>query len=391
MRILMVLTYYRPHTSGLTIYVERLSKALAARGHSVSILTMQYSPELPREEVVDGVRIKRIPVLFRISKGCVAPRFGLEATREVLRHDVVHLHLPQFDAAGVALRARLFRKPCIITYHCDLLMPPGVVSTLAGTAVSVMNHIAAFGAQKILTYTEDYRDSSAYLRRFRSKSGVTLPPVVLEAPSTDGADSTATAFNPEGRRPVIAMAARFAAEKGVEILAKALPKVLKAFPNALVLFAGQFENVLAEQEYADRVRPLIAPFEQSGNWRFLGVLSPAQMASFFKQIDVLVVSSLNSTESFGLVQIEAMMNGVPVISSDLPGVRQPVKMTGMGLVTKIGDPDELGDALVTVLSDKERYSRTELDLKHLFAPDTVASRYEEFYRECATQLGRTLG
>lgn len=387
MRILMVLTYYRPHTSGLTIYVERLAKALVARGHSVSVLTMQYARDLPREEVADGVRIRRVPVLFRISKGCIAPLFGLEATREVLKHDVVHLHLPQFDAAGVALRAKLLRKPCVITYHCDLLMPPGVISTLAGITVSVMNHIAAFGAQKIITYTEDYRDSSPYLRRYASKSAVTLPPVVLEPAELSSRNEN---YNPEGRRPVIAMAARFAAEKGVEVLVKALPKILKAFPNAVVLFAGQFENVLAEQEYANRVRPMIAPFEHSGNWRFLGVLSPPQMASFFKHIDALVVSSLNSTESFGLVQIEAMMNHVPVVSSNLPGVRQPVQMTGMGIVTKVGDHDELADALITVLSDKERYSRTDLDLQHLFSPDTVASRYEEFYRECANLRGRTL-
>jgi glycosyltransferase involved in cell wall biosynthesis len=266
-------------------------------------------------------------------------------------------------------------------------MPPGVISTLAGITVSVMNHIAAFGAQKIITYTEDYRDSSPYLRRYASKSAVTLPPVVLEPAELSSRNEN---YNPEGRRPVIAMAARFAAEKGVEVLVKALPKILKAFPNAVILFAGQFENVLAEQEYANRVRPMIAPFEQSGNWRFLGVLSPPQMASFFKHIDALVVSSLNSTESFGLVQIEAMMNHVPVVSSNLPGVRQPVQMTGMGIVTKVGDHDELADALITVLSDKERYSRTDLDLHHLFSPDTVASRYEEFYRECANLRGRTL-
>jgi glycosyltransferase involved in cell wall biosynthesis len=390
MRILMVLTYYRPHTSGLTIYVERLAKALAARGHTVSILTMQYTPSLPREEVVDNVRIRRVPVLFRISKGCIAPLFGFEATREVLRHDVIHLHLPQFDAAGVALRARLLRKPCIITYHCDLLMPPGLISTLAGKAVSIMNWIAALGAQKIVTYTEDYRDSSSYLKRFRSKSAVTLPPVILQNPGATTNAGELSTFNPENRRPVIAMAARFAAEKGVEVLAKALPKVLKAFPSALVLFAGQFENVLAEQEYADRVRPIIAPFEANGSWRFLGVLSPAQMASFFKEIDVLVVSSLNSTESFGLVQIEAMMNGVPVVSSDLAGVRQPVIMTRMGLVTKAGDSDRLADALITILSDRDRYAHTDLDLQQLFSPNTVASRYEELYRECATLLKRPL-
>lgn len=75
------------------------------------MLTSQYDRSLPREEIVDGVRIVRAPVAMRVSKGVIMPTFGLLATRLVLSHDVVHLHLPQFDAAGIALRGRLFRKP----------------------------------------------------------------------------------------------------------------------------------------------------------------------------------------------------------------------------------------------------------------------------------------
>ena len=66
MKILQVLTYYRPHTSGLTIYVERLSRALAARGHEVTVLTSHFDPTTPRDEVVDGVRVVRIPVAARV-------------------------------------------------------------------------------------------------------------------------------------------------------------------------------------------------------------------------------------------------------------------------------------------------------------------------------------
>ena len=65
------------------------------------------------------------------------------------------------------------------------------------------------------------------------------------------------------------------------------------------------------------------------------------MAAFYPNLDILTIPSLNSTESFGLVQIEAMMNGVPVISSNLPGVRQPVLRHKMGRVIPIGDSKAL--------------------------------------------------
>ena len=68
MKILTVLTYYRPHTSGLTIYAERLARAFVQRGHQVTVMTTQYDPSLPREENMDGVKIIRVPVMFRLEQ-----------------------------------------------------------------------------------------------------------------------------------------------------------------------------------------------------------------------------------------------------------------------------------------------------------------------------------
>jgi len=75
LRILLSLTYYRPHVSGLTIYVQRLAEALAARGHTVTVLTSQYDKRLPQEEIINGVRVVREPVAFWISKGAIMPGY----------------------------------------------------------------------------------------------------------------------------------------------------------------------------------------------------------------------------------------------------------------------------------------------------------------------------
>jgi len=73
MQILIALTYYRPHYSGLTIYVERLARALAAQGHQVTVLTSRYAATLPAQEKLDGVEVRRLPVAMRISKGVIMP------------------------------------------------------------------------------------------------------------------------------------------------------------------------------------------------------------------------------------------------------------------------------------------------------------------------------
>ena len=156
MKILTVLTYYRPHTSGLTIYAERLARTFVKRGHQVTVMTTQYDKRLPREEMMDGVRVIRVPVAVRVSKGVLAPTFGLVATKLVWEHDVVQLHLPQFDAPGVAFRARLFGKPAILTYHCDLDMPPGLFNSIVNMVVHFQNNMAGILANHIVTYTQDY-------------------------------------------------------------------------------------------------------------------------------------------------------------------------------------------------------------------------------------------
>ena len=342
MRILTALTYYRPHTSGLTIYAERLAEALVGRGHEVTVLTSRHDPASALEEVRNGVRIRRVPVAFRLSKGVIMPSFGFVATREVLRHDVQLLHLPQFDAAGLALRGRVLKRPTVVTYHCDLLLQPGPFNRIVNGAVTLANHLTARFAHRIVAYTEDFARHSPYLSRYAGKRTQILPPVHL--PAADAAGFAARAGDARQGGPVIGMATRLASEKGIEILLDALPAVFERHPDARVLYAGQYEDVWGEQRYAARLMPRIEEHQKAGRWKFLGVLEPAQMTAFFDAIDVLVVPSLNSTESFGLIQIEAMLRGTPSVASDLPGVRQPVRMTGMGRVVPVGDAPALAGA-----------------------------------------------
>lgn len=389
MRILIILTYYRPHTSGLTIYAERLARALARRGHAVTVMTSQYDKSLPLDETVEGVRVVRVPVLFRVSKGVIMPSFGLIASRLIVEHDVIQLHLPQFDAAGVALRGRLLKKPTVITYHCDLRMPPGLLSWAANQAVLFMNELAARFTHRIVTYTQDYAEHSSYLRRYLHKLKVIPPPVELPEVTPQAIQQFRQRTNPQDRKPVIGMAARLATEKGVEVLVEALPKVLQVYPQAQVQFAGTYQNIVGEETYYAKIMPRIARFQESGSWQFLGNLSPEQMACFYPNLDVLVLPSLNSTEAFGLVQIEAMISRTPSIASNLPGVRQPVKVHEMGKVVEIGDSQGLADALLEVLGNRPAYIRDAQPIRLRYLPDTIAEEYEKLFAEIQREIRKS--
>jgi glycosyltransferase involved in cell wall biosynthesis len=387
MKILTVLTYYRPHTSGLTIYAERIAKAFAARGHEVTVLTSRFDKASPLQEEVDGVRIIRAPVWFRLNKGVIMPTIGFLATREVRRHDVILLHLPQFDAAGISLRGRLLGKPTIVAYHSDLLLPPGAFNRIVNTVVDAANRLTARFTHRITAYTDDFAAHSPYLSRYAAKRVTIAPPIELPPAPKARVDAFQQKHNPHWQ-PVIGMATRFAAEKGVEVLLDAFPRVLAKYPNAKILFAGQYEGVWGEQAYFDRLIPRIRKLEAEGRWEFLGVLPLAEMAAFFPNLDVLVVPSLNSTETFGLVQIEAMMNNTPVVAANLPGVRVPVSMTGMGEVVPIGDARALGEAILKILADPAKYHGDCDALRARFSPDTAAERYEQLFAEIQAGLSR---
>lgn len=124
MRILTCLNYYTPYISGLTVYARRLNEALVQRGHSVTVLTCRHADDLPPRENIDGVDVYRTRALARFSKGLLMPVYPIRAALLTRRHDLVQLHLPQWEACMVAALARgLVRRPVIITYHCDIELP----------------------------------------------------------------------------------------------------------------------------------------------------------------------------------------------------------------------------------------------------------------------------
>jgi glycosyltransferase involved in cell wall biosynthesis len=350
------------------------------------VLTSRFDRSYPIESVEDGVRVVRAPVLFRVSKGVIMPTFGWLATQLVREHDVLSLHLPQFDAAGVALRGRLMKRPTVLTYHCDLRLPGGPFNWAVNQVVHVMNRLAGLFSDRVVAYTEDFAAHSPFLQTFADKLAVIPPPVELPEVGAGAIAAFAKMHALEGRGPVIGMAARLATEKGVEVLLNALPRILERYPEAHVLFAGQYRDVMGEEAYAERLAPLLRRYEE--HWTFLGVLNPQQMAAFYPNLDVIVVPSLNSTESFGLVQVEAMLRGVPSIASDLPGVRQPVAQTGMGQVVPIGDSAALAEAVVQVVEDKARYVLPREEIEARWSVSRTAAEYEALFQRLLREKGR---
>jgi glycosyltransferase involved in cell wall biosynthesis len=250
-----------------------------------------------------------------------------------------------------------------------------------------MNQLAGRLSDAVVTYTRDYGTHSPFLSQFLDeKLHIIPPPVELPDYSTNDVQAFRARHN-LGDEPVIGIICRLAAEKGVEVLLKALPIVREAFPNVRVLQAGQYENIIGEEAYAARLAPLFEKYKD--HYHLLGNIEGAELSAFYNCLDCLCVPSLNSTESFGLVQIEAMQNGVPVAACALPGVRQPVTMTGMGEVTPISDHNALAQAISKILGNKADYLRNRELIGATFSPDETAKAYIHLFEKL--QQGRLVG
>ena len=377
MRILQVLYYYEPYTSGLTIYAARLAREMAARGHEVQVICAQHESSLPRHEVTpDGIDITRLKVMAKLDRAVILPSLIPTVLSRIDDVDVVHLHLPMAETAVLVGLLRLRKKRVVVTHHADLVLNGSALSRLAATVAKLSSIIGGKFANAFVTNTASRASVSPVSRFMRRNLRVIPPPIEIEPIPRDAR----IAFRNErewGRAPVIGFVGRYASEKGIEVLLQTIPLLRMRHPNAIVALAGPHTDPRTGDR---RVGPWDVWLERYGYAvDELGFLSDDDLARFYAAIDVLVLPSIDWTESFGMVQIEAMMHGTPVVASDLPGVNEPIKVTGGGLLVPPGDANALAIAIAEVISLPERYSPNQQAIERNYSLASVADSWEAVY------------
>jgi glycosyltransferase involved in cell wall biosynthesis len=372
-KILSILTYYHPHWTGLTAIAKRIAEGLAARGHEVTVLTTQHDRSLPRERDEEGVRVVRLPWTGRVSRGLVAPSLLPVAARLAGRHDVVHIHTPLPEAAAVAALCRARRRPLLMTHQGDLVMPAGLGNQIVQRIGDLMLNAAARLATRITTNSFDYAKHSDFLRPYAAKTVPVYPPIDLPEVDIEAARTWRDELG-RGGKPLVGFAGRFVEEKGFDYLLRAVPELVAAVPDIQFVYAG--EHRVVYEAFYERCRPLI---DAAGDrLTFVGLIRDRQrLADFYAMCDVFALPS--RTDCFAAVQVESMLSGTPVVAADIAGAREPVLLTGMGLLVRPRDSGALAAGLVESLHDPERLTRSRRKIRAIFDPDRSITEYETLF------------
>jgi glycosyltransferase involved in cell wall biosynthesis len=339
MRILHIGKFYPPHMGGIEIHLQTLCQELL-RHADVKVVVANDARRLCRTEV-DGVKVARIGKLFDLAAAPVCAGMAREIRRS--EAEIVHLHTPN-PTGALAYLASGHRGRLVVTWHSDILR-----QRMLKQFFSPVDRIILRLARAVVVTSEDYLRTSRPLSGYQSKCRVIPYGIALER-----FDNTEDHLVEEirwryGPRIVLAVG-RMVYYKGFEYLIRAMKRV----PATLVLIGdGPLRTALEKEAATLGIAHRIA---------FVGELQNEAVAPYYRAADVFVLPSIARTEAFGIVQVEAMASGTPVVNTSLDSGVPTVSLDGLtGLTVPPGNPHALDEAINRLLNDahlREQYGET---------------------------------
>lgn len=327
MIILHLYTNYFPVLGGIENHIRLLAEAQAARGHDVTVLVAS----LDRRSHVSNLNGVKVIFASRLWNVSSAP-LSLEMFQRVakMETDITHLHAP-YPFGEIANYLGGHARATVVTYHSDI-----VRQKMMGALYTPVLHRVLARVTTIIATSPNYIASSEVLRRWQDKCVV----VPLASPPQSKAPELSPQFMNRPNRELL-FAGKLRYYKGVNYLLQALTLI----PNAGLTIVGTGPMEREWKQLADSLG--ISP-----RVTWVGQVSDRELRAYYDSCDVFVLPCSERSEAFGMVQLEAMAAGKPVVSCDVnTGVAWVNRNEITGLVVPPKDPRALADALARLLGD----------------------------------------
>ena len=374
MRILHIGKYYAPERGGIERYTQALAQWCVAAGDEVGVLVHQRAGHWRgKRQIIGGVDVRRAGCIAAPLYTPLSPMFAFDLARALreLRPELLHLHFPNPSCFAALASATARRLPWVVHWHADVAADsPDWRLRLAYRGYRPFEQATLARAAAIVATSQPYLDASAALAPWHAKTKVVPLGIAAQEPVAARAGLWPA-------RPGLRLLAvgRLTPYKGFEVLVEALASV----EDATLLLVGH-----GECEYA--LRRLARARGLGDRIAFAGELDDETLASACAGADAFVLPSLDRSEAFGLVLLEAMRAGLAVVASAIAG-------SGVGFVVVDGETGLLsvpGDAQALAAAIN-RLRNADLRLRlgvagrqrwqQAFSLDVSARRVRRLYQE----------
>lgn len=343
--------YYSPDVGGIESVTITLAKGAARAGHFVSVVCFKKNL-LQRHTLEDGVHVFRSPVSLQIQSQPLSLSYFILCIKESRNADIVHLHAPNILAGLCSL---FLKRDCylVVHWHSDI-----IGKALWTSIVRPLELLFLSRASVIITTSKKYADASKSLSLFRKK--IKVIPIGVRLPKFFDADSNIPFEIEEalaGKRLILSVG-RLVAYKGFDVLIQAVDNLPA---DSIVLIVG--DGPLKAKLQSDIVSAGVM-----GRVILVGRLSDQALNQLFKRASLFCLTSISRAEAFGVVLLEAMSYGIPIIASDMPGSGMSwVNEHGVsGYNVLPGCPNAIAQACNKILSSTELHRALSLGAKNRF-------------------------
>jgi glycosyltransferase involved in cell wall biosynthesis len=339
MKVALVAPYFHPHIGGVESHVLALARELVKMGHGVQVFTSRHA-ELKESDFVEGIQVRRVPMRMMLFDTPMTPK--LMSALQGERWDIIHAHSPPPLSAYYAARAsKRANIPFVYTHHCD-----PEIRSLLGRAVTWVYYRTLLTytlrrASRIIVYTESYAATSVALWKYPTALVPTGLDLSRFGPQSDGL--WVRRRHGVETDKVVLFVGRLTAHKGIQTIIEAAAltgpgvKFLLVGPGE---FPASWERRIRQLKVEDRI--IVA-----------GKVPESDLPAYYSACDLLVLPSVSRLEAFGLVLVEAMASGKPVVASDLPGVRDVIKNEKTGLLCEPFNAKDLAARIAAIISDEK--------------------------------------
>jgi len=365
--ILQVNKLYYPEVGGIEHVVQVISEGLSDP-YRARVLAARPRG-IGRHEQHNGVDVTKVSSLGVAMSVPLAPTFPIRFRTVARDADIVHHHLPNPLSTVAQLTTGTDGAAVVATYHSDIVQQTGPLKFYKPLLHRFLDQV-----DRILVTSDRLLQHSDILQPYEDKCEVV--PLSVDIGAIDAEEPPEPDVGTDG--PVLLFVGRLNDYKGVEYLIDAMETI-----EATLLIAGdgerrtELEQRASDRGVADRVK-------------FLGYVSDAELAGLYRSADVFVLPSVEPSEAFGIVQLEAMARRLPVVNTSLPSGVPWVSLDGeTGLTVPPRDSAALADAITTLLEEekrRERYGRQARErVERPFTRERMFERIEAVYESVATR------